>query len=199
MAFEQEQKLLTILIQKQLLTQQQAVTMWNEFISNVQKNKSVTLSGLLMEKSHLTAKDLQDISHFFNEKSKAQQGLAIGENFNHYHVEAMLGRGGMGAVYKVHDHKLNRKVALKIILGANIDEKIIERFLIEAKAMAQLRHPNIVEIYDVGEYPQNYFIMEFPMMNFARLPSPQNEFLRISRRPSIFAICGLTFSSEYIY
>ncbi|BBM83285.1 WD40 repeat domain-containing serine/threonine protein kinase [Candidatus Uabimicrobium amorphum] len=162
MAFEKEQQLLTTLIQKQFITQQQAMVVWNEFINAARTNNAISLSELLMQKRRLSSSDLQRASQSLSTAtSNKQKGLAIGENFNHYRIESLLGRGGMGAVYAAYDHKLNRKVALKIILGSNIEDKIIERFLLEAKAMAQLRHPNIVEIYDVGEHPQNYFTMEY--------------------------------------
>ncbi len=69
-----------------------------------------------------------------------------------YELLGELGRGGMGVVYKARHRRLNRLVALKMIRGANVDEVQIARFKIEAEAVATLRHPNILQIYDVGEY-----------------------------------------------
>ena len=63
-----------------------------------------------------------------------------------------LGRGGMGVVYKARHRRLNRLVALKMIRGAYADEIQIARFKIEAEAVASLRHPNILQIYDIGEH-----------------------------------------------
>ena len=63
-----------------------------------------------------------------------------------------LGRGGMGVVYKARHRRLNRLVALKMIRGAYVDEIQIARFKIEAEAVASLRHPNILQIYDIGEH-----------------------------------------------
>ncbi len=63
-----------------------------------------------------------------------------------------LGRGGMGVVYKARHRRLNRLVALKMIRGAYVDEIQIARFKIEAEAVATLRHPNILQIYDIGEF-----------------------------------------------
>ncbi|BBM86740.1 WD40 repeat domain-containing serine/threonine protein kinase [Candidatus Uabimicrobium amorphum] len=85
--------------------------------------------------------------------------LEMGDRFGRYIVETKLGEGGMGAVYRIRDEKLNRSVALKIILG-NQKEKQVQRFLQEARATASLKHPNIVEVYEIGELPQNYFTME---------------------------------------
>ena len=79
-----------------------------------------------------------------------------------YDVQAMLGRGGMGVVYKARHLRLNRLVALKMLLAgtyARADERA--RFQREAEAVASLHHPNIVEIYDVGDdegFP--FFTME---------------------------------------
>src|SRR5262245_51426749 len=61
-----------------------------------------------------------------------------------------LGRGGMGEVYLGHDTVLDRAVAIKLIGARNPDATSRERFLIEARAIARLSHPNVVTIYRVG-------------------------------------------------
>jgi serine/threonine-protein kinase len=80
-----------------------------------------------------------------------------------YEVEAVLGRGGMGVVYRARHRKLNRLVALKMILaGANASPPERARFQREAEAVAALRHPNVVQVYDSGEAGgRPYFTMEF--------------------------------------
>ena len=64
-----------------------------------------------------------------------------------YQIIEEIGRGGMGAVYKAHDPFLNRTVAIKLLAPHLVWEKaFVERFLREARAVAQLRHPNVIDI-----------------------------------------------------
>jgi eukaryotic-like serine/threonine-protein kinase len=82
--------------------------------------------------------------------------------FPGYEVQALLGQGGMGAVFRARQPRLNRLVALKVMLSgvyAGRDER--GRFQREAEAVAGLQHPNVVQIYDVGESSgRPYFTME---------------------------------------
>ena len=73
------------------------------------------------------------------------------ENIGPYHITGMLGQGGMGVVYRAHDSRLDRPVALKMILDSGDDESGRKRFLREAQAAARVNHPNICRLYDIGE------------------------------------------------
>jgi serine/threonine protein kinase len=85
------------------------------------------------------------------------------KQFGDYELLQELGHGGMGVVYKARQKKLNRTVALKmLLLGQFSSEQSVKRFEREAQAAAALHHPNIVSIYDVGEIEgQHYFTMEY--------------------------------------
>jgi WD40 repeat protein/serine/threonine protein kinase len=86
--------------------------------------------------------DIEDRSHIF-----------LSQHIPGYEIQGELGRGGMGVVYKARQTKLNRLVALKMILaGAQADPLQLERFRAEAEAVARLQHPYIVQIYEISDY-----------------------------------------------
>jgi hypothetical protein len=76
-----------------------------------------------------------------------------------FRILATLGEGAFGTVYRAHDPQLDREVAIKVPrMGALVSEKDVERFLRESRAAAQLRHPNIVPIYDAGQSNGTHYI-----------------------------------------
>lgn len=88
---------------------------------------------------------------------------APARRFGNYDLVDTIAKGGMGIVYKAKHLKLNRIVALKMILsGKFADDFEVQRFYLEAEAAAKLRHPNIVGIHDIGECEgQHYFSMDY--------------------------------------
>lgn len=90
--------------------------------------------------------------------------LSKGQKINdRYEILKSIGEGGMANVYLAHDSILDRDVAIKVLRGdLENNEKFIRRFQREAKSVSDLSHPNIVEVYDVGEEDgQHYIVMEF--------------------------------------
>ena len=87
--------------------------------------------------------------------------IAKGQKINdRYEIEGLIGEGGMANVYLASDTILDRKVAVKVLRGDLAgDEKFVRRFQREALAASSLSHPNIVEIYDVGEDDGNFYIV----------------------------------------
>jgi ABC-type transport system substrate-binding protein len=77
-----------------------------------------------------------------------------------YEILSELGRGGMGVVYRAHDPRLNRDVAIKLIQASQLSADMEQRFQREAQLVAQMDHPSIVPIYDFGRHEETlYFVM----------------------------------------
>ncbi|HND12555.1 MAG TPA: serine/threonine-protein kinase, partial [Pseudomonadota bacterium] len=88
------------------------------------------------------------------------QSATLPTQLGRYTELKLLGQGGMGAVYKAYDPSLQRTVAIKVMLGQN--PEFLARFEREARAVAKLSHPNVVQVYDFGRDEQGnpYFVME---------------------------------------
>jgi hypothetical protein len=87
----------------------------------------------------------------------------VGRVVSHYQFLEKLGAGGMGDIYKAHDARLNRYVAVKVLSSANAgDPERRRRFIQEAQAASGLNHPNIITIHDIVNEPEgDYMVMEF--------------------------------------
>jgi len=87
----------------------------------------------------------------------------VGKTLKHYRVEAQLGKGGMGVVYRARDTRLDRLVALKTITpGLIASPERRSRLLLEARSAAAISHPAIAQVYDIDEVDGNLFIaMEY--------------------------------------
>jgi Tol biopolymer transport system component/predicted Ser/Thr protein kinase len=102
--------------------------------------------------------------------------LTAGDRLGPYEILAMIGKGGMGEVYKAHDPRTDRYVAIKISA-----EQFNERFDREVRAVAALNHPNICTLFDVGP---NYLVMEYIEGEAPQGPLPVEEALRIAEQIS---------------
>src|SRR5262252_7999314 len=89
-------------------------------------------------------------------------GLTIGTQIGSHEITALLGKGGMGEVYRARDLKLKREVAIKILPEEFArDSDRVSRFQREAEVLASLNHPNIANIYDLEEQNgSRYLVLE---------------------------------------
>ncbi|MHC4917052.1 MAG: WD40 repeat domain-containing serine/threonine protein kinase, partial [Planctomycetota bacterium] len=110
-----------------------------------------------------SAKATRRTSQIKKDIDSARRGTGTPTEFAGYRILAELGRGGMGVVYKALDPKLNRVVALKVLLAAeHASTGEVERFFREALSVAKLQHPNIVPIYEMKTHGgRHYFTMDF--------------------------------------
>ncbi|HXZ33368.1 MAG TPA: protein kinase [Terriglobales bacterium] len=111
--------------------------------------------------------------------------IASGTKFGPYEIQSPLGAGGMGEVYRAHDTRLDRDVAIKVLSGHFVsDPSLKERFEREARTISQLSHPNICHLYDVGsQNGTDYLVMEYLegetlAQRLERGPLPLEEVLR---------------------
>lgn len=117
-----------------------------------------------------------------------REPVPTGEQIGPYTVLEFIGAGGMGAVYKAHDERLDRDVAIKFVPRGASDRTTGERFEREARAASALNHPNICTIYDVGEFQgRSFLVMELlegqPLKDRSPgKPVPLAEFAALSRQ-----------------
>jgi eukaryotic-like serine/threonine-protein kinase len=116
----------------------------------------------------------------------SDQALLVGGELSHYRIVEKIGAGGMGDVYRAHDHHLDRDVAIKVLpAGMLADESARKRFHKEALALSKLNHPNIATIYDFDtEQCIDFLVMELiPGITLshklARGPQSEKETLRL--------------------
>ena len=88
--------------------------------------------------------------------------ILTGRRIGAYQIQALIGAGGMGEVYRARDTKLNRRVAIKVLSDSLVDAAARRRFQREAQTASSLNHPHILTVHDVGELDgRQYLVTEF--------------------------------------
>jgi serine/threonine protein kinase len=161
---------------------------------SVSPSQAQTQDGVTIKLSHLAGEP------YAGARAPASAGWQpplIGElqaKLPQFEILRLLGRGGMGAVYQGRQISLDRQVALKILppeLGAD-DAQFVERFQNEARAMAKLNHPGIVNVHDFGESADGllYIVMEFVEgTDIAQIISKQGCMSAAQAVPMILKVC----------
>lgn len=97
--------------------------------------------------------------HISGAEGRFAPGTLIAER---YRIISMLGRGGMGEVFRAHDLTLGQPVALKFLPDSMIDKSMLERFRNEVRIAHRISHPNVCRVYDIGETGNRVFLsMEY--------------------------------------
>lgn len=99
------------------------------------------------------------------EADPGQSSRFVGKDFGAYRIDAEIGRGGMGKVYRAHraDDRFSKKVAIKLLDGTALSQRSLRLFRHEREILANLEHPNIARLLDAGENEDGvpYFVMEY--------------------------------------
>ena len=113
----------------------------------------------------------------------------IGQTISHYQVKEQIGAGGMGVVYRAHDERLERDVALKVLSPALVDDQeFLARFRREARILSKLNHPNIATVHDFDSVDgTSFLVMEFIKgetldHKLKTGPLPESEVLRLGKQ-----------------
>ena len=102
------------------------------------------------------------VARFTASPAATPTATAAPRRMGNFEILEVLGRGGMGIVYKAYQPELRRVVALKMILEGAGDDTTLARFRTEAAAIAQLQHPNITQIHEIGEHEgRKYLSLEY--------------------------------------
>ena len=127
--------------------------------SRLDSEKTVIRQDELLDAPSLATGKVEPVSLLGYRQSASQ---LLGQKLDHFLIESLVGSGGMGAVFRGRDLKLDREVAIKVVPIADRDDEAMRRFRVEAQSAAKLDHPNIARVYYVGETQHwSYIVFEF--------------------------------------
>ena len=110
---------------------------------------------------------------------------ALPSRIGHYAITHKLGQGGMGVVYAARDERLHRPVALKMISSRSYDDTTRQRFWREARTAASVNHPNICQIYDIGDDEGDDPFIAMELLEGESLDAPaEGRYRGACRRPT---------------
>ena len=169
MPTQEEILMARIAIEKKYLTESHVASIFLEQKNLESQGETFSLLEYLSTKNLMSPEQIGEVYQEAHKTAasvcKAAQGIGLVADklFAHYRIVKEVGRGGMGIVYKAFDTRMNRPVALKILLtGSSASDVEIRRFKREAESAGGLNHPNVVSIYEIGEcLGYFYFTMEF--------------------------------------
>ena len=92
-------------------------------------------------------------------RAREAAGLDAGQRLGRFVIERTIGAGGMGTVFAARDPDLDRLVAIKVLHAGTGDRARQQRLLQEARAIARIRHPNVVIVHEIGEHEQRLFVV----------------------------------------
>lgn len=127
--------------------------------SGADSEKTVIRKGELLDASPSVGSSINANDH---RDSRVVTDLLLGKELDHFLLESLIGTGGMGAVFRGRDLRLDREVAIKVVPIGDRGAEAMRRFRFEAQSAAKLDHPNIARVYYVGETDQwSYIVFEF--------------------------------------
>lgn len=155
-----QQLIARVIFQQKWMTEAQIRNAYDSFH---QQNLSISFLDFLEKKQFISSGQKVQVVKIITSSlhQTRPHNFSIKENqrFLQYDIEREIGHGGMGVVYKAKDLKLQRDVAIKVL--SNTNRNSVQLFIQEARTIAQLNHPYVIKIYDVGETPLSYFVMEY--------------------------------------
>ncbi|WP_372365831.1 protein kinase [Candidatus Uabimicrobium sp. HlEnr_7] len=202
MSNEQNLLFLKAAVKKGYLNSEQA-----SFVLSKCKDVHASLRTQLHDNQLLSQQQILEIEQFLQQYHQNSTSTNITDSRNkpvvlqqksidRYQILQMLGKGGMGTVYKCWDSKLQRTVALKTLIRQG-DDSYVERFLVEIRATIKLHHPNIIRIYDVGEENGiHFFTMDYLCgMTFREVIHDR----KISQRKAIQMLIKIVQALDYAH
>ncbi len=149
----------TLAIAHKILTHDQ-IERAQEIVDSGERGR-ITVEQVLLEDKLLTQEEVWAI--YKAQERLSRDAKTVGRKIGGYEIHGVLGQGGLGVVYRARQLSMGRFVALKVLHEKWVgDDEFRKRFLVEARLVGRLSHPNLIQVFDVGRYKTTlYYSMEF--------------------------------------